>query len=149
MTFGTPLGPLPANFRSTDDAGLGGRDQNGVWLLAMFSSLASGETREAYNFLTCGIFAFTLPVAHLREGGYKVRTVKELLRHRDVQTTMVYTQILNRGGRAVQSPLDRLRRAPSSENGRITRADRNQFCPVQPEQELIQYWYLEVVYESL
>jgi integron integrase len=43
----------------------------------------------------------------IREG-YDIRTVQELLGHKDVSTTMIYTHVLNRGGRGVQSPADRL-----------------------------------------
>ncbi len=42
------------------------------------------------------------------EAGYDIRTLQELLGHSDVRTTMIYTYILNRGGRGVNSPVDNL-----------------------------------------
>jgi hypothetical protein len=62
---------------------------------------------------------------HLVEDGCDIRTVQEILGHRDVLTSMVHTHVQNRGGRGVHSLLDVLRKAVSSQRDRSIRANRS------------------------
>jgi integron integrase len=75
--------------------------ESGLQKAVRTAAKATGITKP------CGPHTFRHSFAtHLLENGYDIRTVQELLGHKDVKTTMIYTHVLNKGGLAVHSPLD-------------------------------------------
>lgn len=66
---------------------------------------AAGRAVGLAKRVTCHTFRHSF-ATHLLEDGYDIRSIQELLGHRSVKTTMIYTHVLNRGGMGIRSPLD-------------------------------------------
>jgi integron integrase len=95
---------FPASRTVTDGSGVRRRHHMDESLLQR-AVPAAARAAGVGKRVTCHTFRHSF-ATHLLEAGYDIRSVQELLGHRDVRTTMLYTHVVHRGGLAVRSPLD-------------------------------------------
>jgi len=98
---------FPSALRSTDPRGSGVKRHH--LNESSVQKAVAGAARRAGIVKPCSPHVLRHSFAtHMLQAGYDIRTVQELLGHSDVSTTMIYTHVLNRGGRGVRSPLDQI-----------------------------------------